>query len=292
VRLHSAAEGPVCLAPGPSPSGWEPRWVAALGFQDALRPPSAARWGLRGSYDGEFTGLGSRWSAPFTADAWSRLGTPEGLRLLQLGGVSHVLRVGPSPVPGLPLLETRASPYACPLQVHRVPDPLPGAYVTRGERAAADADAVLRVLLDPAFDPGSEVVLTDTRAVPPPPASRPDEVRVVSRRVDALEIEARLDAPGVLVVLEAFDAGWRATVDGAAEPVLRANGLFRAVRLREGPHRVRFDYRPRSAAAGAALSLVGLAAATAALGRRACAARRARLRGRPPEGSIAAGGAS
>ncbi len=74
VRLHAAFEGPGCLAPGTRPAGWEPRWIAALGFQDTLRPPSGARWGLRGSYDGEFTGLGSRWSAPFTAAAWSPAG--------------------------------------------------------------------------------------------------------------------------------------------------------------------------------------------------------------------------
>jgi hypothetical protein len=175
-----------------------------------------------------------------------------------------------------------------------VPDPLPGAYVARGERGGADPEAVLRVLLDPGFDPKSDVVLADARGAPAP-ASGPDEVRVVSRRVDTLEMEVRLGAPGVLVALEAFDPGWRATVDGTAEPVLRANGLFRAVRLREGRHRVRFTYGPRSAAVGAALSALGLAAAGTALGRRARRAwreRRERLPGRRAEGSIGAGGAS
>ncbi|HSD67007.1 MAG TPA: YfhO family protein, partial [Vicinamibacteria bacterium] len=294
TRLHAALEGPGCLTPGSHPSGWAPGWIAALGFQDALRPPSGARWGLRGSYDGEFTGLGSRWNAPFTAAAGSRLGTPDGLRLLQIGGVSHVLRVGTSPVPGLDLLETRPSPYVCPLQVFRVPDPLPGAYVVRGERGGADVETVLRLVLDPSFDPRREVVLSDARAAAPA-ASGPDEVRVVARRVDALELEARLGAPGVLVALESFDAGWRARVDGQEEPVLRANGLFRAVRLAGGRHRILMSYRPRAAALGAALSLLGLAVAGAGLGLRARGAWRARasrLPGRRPEGSIGAGGAS
>ena len=86
-------------------------------------------------------------------------------------------------------------------------------------------------------------------------------MRVVSRRLDAIEVEAQLAAAGVLVVLEAFEPGWVATVDAAPAPVLRANGLFRAVRLEAGRHRVRFAYRPRSVAYGAAISAFGLAAA-------------------------------
>jgi len=74
-------------------------------------------------------------------------------------------------------------------------------------------------------------------------------------------VEAQLAAAGVLVVLEAFEPGWVATVDAAPAPVLRANGLFRAVRLEAGRHRVRFAYRPRSVAYGAAISASGLAAA-------------------------------
>ncbi len=297
VRLHAAFEDVACLAPGTGPAGWDPKWIAALGFQDTLRPPSGERWGLRGSYDGEFTGLGSRWSAPFTAAAWSRLGTPGGLRLLQVGGVTHVLRVGLSPVPGLGPPETLPSPYACPLQVQRVPDPLPAAYVVHAERAGAGPDEVLGVLLDPAFDPRSAVLLEDARAAAPT-GPLADEARVVSRRLATLEVEARLGAPGVLVVLEAFDPGWRASVDGAEAAVLRANGLFRAVRLPAGRHRVLFAYRPRSGAVGAALGLIGVAAVGTGLGLRALRAwrgrggRGARLPGRGAEGSIGAGSRS
>jgi hypothetical protein len=261
TRLHAATEKPECLAAGEGPRGWLPSWVVALAFQETLRPPSGARWRLRGSYDGEFTGLGSRWSAPFTSAAWGLLGTPAGLRLLQVGGVSHVLRLGESPVPGLDLLQIRSSPYACPLQVLRVPDPLPETYVVHGERSGSDAEAALRILLDPAFDPRREVVVAEARPAVAPSATSTDDARVVSRRLDSLELEARLSAPGVVVLLEAFEPGWRATVDGVPAPLLRANGLFQAVRLGEGRHHVRLAYRPRSVAWGAWLSALGLAGA-------------------------------
>jgi uncharacterized membrane protein YfhO len=45
--------------------------------------------------------------------------------------------------------------------------------------------------------------------------------------------------------------------------VVRANGLFRGVRLAAGQHRVRFRYRPPAALAGALLSGIGLVAALA-----------------------------
>ena len=72
---------------------------------------------------------------------------------------------------------------------------------------------------------------------------------------------AELGAPGVLVVTEAFDDGWLAQIDGQPAPVVRANGLFRAVRVAEGRHDVRFRYRPPAVVAGAALSVIGLVAA-------------------------------
>ena len=61
------------------------------------------------------------------------------------------------------------------------------------------------------------------------------------------------------------DEGWSADVDGRPAEVLRANGLFRAVRLSAGEHRVRFRYLPWSARAGAVASLLGAVAALATL---------------------------
>jgi hypothetical protein len=260
-RLLAASESSACLAPGAGPAGWDRAWVAALGFLDTLRPPGAIRWGLFGSYDGEFTGLGPRWSAPFTGAVHAGLGTPAGLRLLQIGGVEHVLLLGHSAPAGLEHLETFQTPYACPLLLLRVPDRLPGAYVV-GREVPQPGDALTSVV-DSAFDPRLEVLVaggsaaTGTRSFTP--------ARIVSRTADTVQVEANLSAPGVLVLTEAFDDGWRVEVDGRPAEVLRANGLFRAVRLGAGRHEVRFQYRPWSARAGIGLSGLGLVAALATL---------------------------
>jgi uncharacterized membrane protein YfhO len=66
---------------------------------------------------------------------------------------------------------------------------------------------------------------------------------------------------GYVVLADTIYPGWRATVDGDPAPIFAANGLFRAVFVRDGSHRVRFEYRPRSLRHGAALTLVTAALA-------------------------------
>ncbi len=57
---------------------------------------------------------------------------------------------------------------------------------------------------------------------------------------------------------EGYDPGWRATVDGVACDVLRANVAFRAVHVVGGHHVVELRYRPRGAWPGLAVSAVAL----------------------------------
>jgi hypothetical protein len=242
--------------------GWEPSWRAALASVDSLRPPSGVRWGLFGSFDGQFTGLEPRWILPFLPAAVRLSGSPEGLRLLQVANVGHVLRLGPGVVPGLELLESRSGVHACPLQVLRVPEPLPRAYVVTAERQApADVDG-LAGLLDTAFDPRREVLLASPRAGAGATGSA-GSARVTSRSADSVEVEADLARAGVLVLVEAWDPGWTVRVDGQASTLLRANVLFRGVRLPAGRHVVRFRYRPWTATVGLLLGVAGAAAAAA-----------------------------
>ena len=51
-------------------------------------------------------------------------------------------------------------------------------------------------------------------------------------------------AGGYLVLLDSFSDDWRATADGRPATIVRANGLFRAVRLNPGSHVVEFRLSP------------------------------------------------
>ena len=253
-RIVSVIESPACQRVVRAPAGWTAQWSAELGRQARLRPPCGARWGLFGSFDGEFTGLGRAWAWPVTEAALGLQGRPEGLKLLQLAGVTHLVLLGHDDNGGMEQVAELQSVFDCPIRILRVPEPLPWVYVVGEERQGASvAD-----LLDPRFDPRRAVMIRDGRNASAGTAFH-GTARLVEERGDALVAEVETTAPGLLVLLEAFDSGWRATVDGRPTEVLRANVLFRAVRLPAGRHIVRFTYRPASVIWGAAMSVFGIA---------------------------------
>ena len=69
---------------------------------------------------------------------------------------------------------------------------------------------------------------------------------------------------GILVVAEQALPGWSVTVDGRPAPLVDAGGFGLAADVAPGAHEVRFRYRPPGFVAGAAVSLLCLAATLAA----------------------------
>jgi uncharacterized membrane protein YfhO len=66
-----------------------------------------------------------------------------------------------------------------------------------------------------------------------------------------------------VVLADSYDPGWKATLDGASVPVLRANVGFRAVQAPAGEHRIEYVYRPRSVIMGSVISVASVLAALA-----------------------------
>ncbi|HKB69235.1 MAG TPA: YfhO family protein, partial [Thermoanaerobaculia bacterium] len=57
---------------------------------------------------------------------------------------------------------------------------------------------------------------------------------------------------------QSWDPWWRATIDGKTAPIIRANGVFSAVVVPKGDHRVVWQYRPWPFYVGAAISAIAL----------------------------------
>jgi len=107
--------------------------------------------------------------------------------------------------------------------------------------------------------PETRVLLDAEPEFRPAPAVRPLLVaRVAEDAPERVAVELTTSAPGLLVVADLHYPGWIAETGGRRVPLLRADGVFRAVSLPAGSHRVVFRYRPLSAAAGAALSAAAL----------------------------------
>ncbi len=88
----------------------------------------------------------------------------------------------------------------------------------------------------------------------------PPSATITTDTANRVVVEAGIgEGGGYVVLLDSFSDDWRATADGKPATIVRANGLFRAVRLNPGPHVVEFLYRPRAFLIGAAASAAALA---------------------------------
>jgi hypothetical protein len=125
--------------------------------------------------------------------------------------------------------------------------------VPRG-RVVSDAEA-LSLLREGRIDPRQELLLAEAPPVLPPEGD--GQARVV--RYGANQLEVAVDTSGgYLLLSEIYFPGWRAEVDGAARPLLRANYALRAVPLQPGDRVVRLVYAPDSLRWGAATTAVAL----------------------------------
>lgn len=137
-------------------------------------------------------------------------------------------------------------------------DVLERAFVAPQALAAASDEAALALMQDRNFDPAAQVVLSAESLPHLQPGPGRQAVRVVHYAPERVEVEVSAEAPGYLVLTDAWYPGWEATVDGQPVPVWRADLLFRAVAVEPGDHRVVFAFRPASLGVGAGISLAGL----------------------------------
>ena len=92
-------------------------------------------------------------------------------------------------------------------------------------------------------------------------------LRGVDRRCrpERVELTARLETPGWLVLTDTDYPGWQATVDGRPVEIIPANLMFRAVALPAGEHTVLFEFKPRSLQLGAVITGLALLVLAAGL---------------------------
>ena len=173
-------------------------------------------------------------------------------KLLSALNVKYVIAFHDLDVKGLKLLREFPEHYS---RMYEVSGSVPRAYLVGRTIYDVDPMNTLRRLVSDEFDPRREVVLNA-----PTHQAREGtidgETKITHYGNQNVQIEARVDQPGVLVLTDAFYPGWKVFVDGTEQRVLRANYLFRAVELGAGNHHVEFVYDPLSFKIGWIISLV------------------------------------
>jgi hypothetical protein len=226
---------------------------AVLGAHMAHHPGA---WGFRESIS---TDLPELWPREYSLmlDTFRRVPREARFRFLRRTGVRYCY-VSEPPVPDAqPLMGPL--PLARPMALYDCGPAARRAYVTREARVEPDIRTHLALMFDAAHDPQTQVVL---EREPPAAAGRPGSpadvpgARVVRARSTELVVSASVGIDGgYLNVIDSYDPFWRVEVDGQPATLLRANALYRAVRLSPGPHEVRFTYRPVPFYAGLFITL-------------------------------------
>lgn len=89
--------------------------------------------------------------------------------------------------------------------------------------------------------------------------SRSEKVDVTIPEPTRVELKAKLDAPGIVVLADVYYPGWRLYVDGRPAPILRVNRMMRGAAVDKGEHKLTYIYEPESFRIGVALTAAGLA---------------------------------
>jgi hypothetical protein len=137
-------------------------------------------------------------------------------------------------------------------------------------RVLPDRNAIFDALRSATFDPTREVILESEPEPNPSPAESAGTARIVAASTDALEIEADVEKPSILLITDAFTPSWRAVaLPGSVQPnykLLPANYILRAVPLLAGHHHLRVEYARDALTIGKWISILATLAFLAALG--------------------------
>jgi hypothetical protein len=135
----------------------------------------------------------------------------------------------------------------------------PRAFVTPRSAVVSSASEGLEALATPGrgLDP-VRVVLSGAGAEALEAPGRLDPCIVRSPRPEEVFLECTSGNGGYAVLLDENLTGWSAEVDGRPASILTADGLFRAVRVGTGAHRIAFRYRTPGLRLGALISALTL----------------------------------
>lgn len=237
--------------PAAFPAGVPPAAYLAVWNTTLCQYPSA--WDVRQSLSLELTGLRPREYLTLL-ETFSRAGRAEQFRFLRFTGTRFALLPKPPPPP---FRDVTPLPQIPPMALYELGEQEARVRVMTAAAVEPDTARAIESLFSPLVLPASRVVVSSEA----PAAGRVGtateaQASIASETTTSIVVQASApDTGGHLVLLDSFDPGWSATVDGEPAPVVRAWGVYRAVRLAPGVHTVEFHYVSQPFRIGLVVSL-------------------------------------
>jgi uncharacterized membrane protein YfhO len=132
---------------------------------------------------------------------------------------------------------------------------LPRAFVPLSVETVNDNKLRLEMLSSQEFDPrkiayieGTNVLMTGCNG----------SVDVLDEKPEHIRLVARMQTPGLVVLGDLWDSGWKVKVDGRPAPMYRTNHAIRGVFVPSGTVNLEFDYLPSSFSLGCKLSALAV----------------------------------
>lgn len=130
--------------------------------------------------------------------------------------------------------------------LYEAKDAAPRTTIVEQAEVEPEINTQFEKIFTPEFDPTKTLLL---KAPPPEASGKPGQASSTSATIirefpTEVVVQATSSTDGgYLLLRDMYDPNWQVEVDGESAPLLRANGIHRAVRLTRGEHLVRFVYR-------------------------------------------------
>lgn len=210
----------------------------------------------------------SKWRGQSVALELTTDSGPKGDRIWDLAHWSHIALAGQGVGVANPDIAHFQLVYDKEIQVYRNNFAYPRAFVVYNVEKAQNIDDSIRKLARSDFDPSTQAVvqtqpqnsneqiLNNTN---PSPASNP--AQIMKHTANTVQITASLEKPGLLVLSNTYNTGWKAYVDGKSVSVQKVDLFLQGVYLSPGSHVIDMVYAPLSFTIGSIISssaLLGL----------------------------------
>lgn len=140
-------------------------------------------------------------------------------------------------------------------------DCLPRIYCRTEYYVEPSTDKVLEMIDSGTFDAEKYVVLSRTPGFESSDGgdSAAYDIKSIDYGPNRVKIEMSSQSDAVLVLADQYYKAFKCTVDGRRADVLKANGIFRGVAVKEGSHVIEFYYDPSLQIFSLLISLIGFA---------------------------------